>query len=291
MSEPVQTDAHDLASFGYKQELSRSLGSFSSFAAGFSYISILTGMFQTAALGLPLRRPRLHLGLADRLLRADDRRAPVRRARRALPARRLGVPVVEAAGGQALGLEHRLDLPLRADRDDPRGGAGLAGDPAADHAEVPVHQVRRLDGRGLDLHDKNSRRLQDSAFAKNAFILGAVMIVLTTTVNLLGVRIISRINNIGVIAELVGAVGLIIILLAINIQHGPSVLFETDGTGAGHEWGYFGALLLGAIMPLYVMYGFDSRPGHWPRRPPIRGARRRRRICARCSRPACSASS
>ena len=83
------------------------------------------------------------------------------------------------------------------------------------------------------------------------------MIVLTTIVNLLGVRIISRVNNIGVIAELIGAVGLII-LLAINIQHGPSVLFETDGTGAGHEWGYFGALLLGAIMPLYVMYGFDS---------------------------------
>ena len=63
------------------------------------------------------------------------------------------------------------------------------------------------------------------------------MIVLTTTVNLLGVRVISRINNIGVIAELVGAAGLII-LLAINIKHGPSVLFETDGTGAGHDWGY-----------------------------------------------------
>ena len=51
MSQPAQTDAQDLASLGYKQELSRSLGSFSSFAAGFSYISILTGMFQTAALG------------------------------------------------------------------------------------------------------------------------------------------------------------------------------------------------------------------------------------------------
>ena len=83
------------------------------------------------------------------------------------------------------------------------------------------------------------------------------MIVLTTTVNLLGVKVISTVNNIGVIAELIGAVGLIIIL-AVNIQHGPSVLFETDGTGAGHDWGYFGALLLGAIMPLYVMYGFDS---------------------------------
>ena len=83
------------------------------------------------------------------------------------------------------------------------------------------------------------------------------MILLTTTVNLLGVKIISTVNNIGVIAELIGAVGLIIIL-AVNIQHSPSVLFETDGTGAGHDWGYAGALLLGAIMPLYVMYGFDS---------------------------------
>ena len=102
------------------------------------------------------------------------------------------------------------------------------------------------------------------------------MIVLTTTVNLLGVRIISRINNIGVIAELVGAVGLIILLI-INIKHGPSVLFKTDGTGAGHDWGYFGALLLGAIMPLYVMYGFDSAglTGRGDRRSAAHGAARR----------------
>ena len=36
----------ELAKFGYKQELDRSLGLFSSFAAGFSYISIMTGVFQ-----------------------------------------------------------------------------------------------------------------------------------------------------------------------------------------------------------------------------------------------------
>src|SRR5688500_14578183 len=45
------TDNNDLASFGYRQELKRSIGSFSSFAAGFSYISILTGLFQTFYLG------------------------------------------------------------------------------------------------------------------------------------------------------------------------------------------------------------------------------------------------
>src|ERR1700735_1316273 len=37
-------DSSELAGFGYKQELDRSLGSFSAFAAGFSYISILTGV-------------------------------------------------------------------------------------------------------------------------------------------------------------------------------------------------------------------------------------------------------
>src|ERR1700752_2776996 len=37
-------DSDELAGFGYKQELDRSLGSFSAFAAGFSYISILTGV-------------------------------------------------------------------------------------------------------------------------------------------------------------------------------------------------------------------------------------------------------
>ncbi len=37
------TDVDELAKFGYKQELDRSLGLFSSFAAGFSYISIMTG--------------------------------------------------------------------------------------------------------------------------------------------------------------------------------------------------------------------------------------------------------
>src|SRR5207244_10030444 len=45
-------DEHDLARFGYKQELKRSLGGFSSFAVAFSYISPSTGIFALFALGL-----------------------------------------------------------------------------------------------------------------------------------------------------------------------------------------------------------------------------------------------
>ena len=51
MSQSKTEDMQDLARFGYRQELDRSLGSFSSFAAGFSYISILTGVFQMFYLG------------------------------------------------------------------------------------------------------------------------------------------------------------------------------------------------------------------------------------------------
>src|ERR1700735_4808515 len=47
----TSADSSELAGFGYKQELDRSLGFFSSFAAGFSYISILTGVFELFGFG------------------------------------------------------------------------------------------------------------------------------------------------------------------------------------------------------------------------------------------------
>src|SRR5579863_9593365 len=46
------SDQKDLAAFGYKQELHRTLGFFSSFAAAFSYISPSTGIFTLFYLGL-----------------------------------------------------------------------------------------------------------------------------------------------------------------------------------------------------------------------------------------------
>jgi amino acid transporter len=45
-------DEDELSRFGYRQELRRSLGLFSSFATTFSYISPSTGIFALFALGL-----------------------------------------------------------------------------------------------------------------------------------------------------------------------------------------------------------------------------------------------
>ena len=273
MSEPVHADVHDLASFGYKQELNRSLGSFSSFAAGFSYISILTGMFQTAALGFLFAGrafiwawPVVFAGRwrSRSSSRSSPRTIPLAGSVYQWSKRLAGKPWAWNTGWIYL-CAQIVTIPAVA----------LAWQVILPQI-TPKFQFIKCDvstADGSTCTDKNYPGIFDSAFAKNAFILGAIMIVLTTTVNLLGVRIISRINNIGVIAELIGAVGLILLLI-INIKHGPSVLFETDGTGAGHDWGYFGALLLGAIMPLYVMYGFDSAglTGRGDRRSAAHGA-------------------
>src|SRR6266498_2521719 len=55
------SDEADLERFGYKQELRRTLGVFSSFAVAFSYISPSTGIFTLFFLGLTTRHGRLRV--------------------------------------------------------------------------------------------------------------------------------------------------------------------------------------------------------------------------------------
>src|SRR5215210_1269871 len=50
-------DSDELAEFGYRQELDRTLGNFHTFAAGVSYISILTGTFQLFYFGYAFGGP------------------------------------------------------------------------------------------------------------------------------------------------------------------------------------------------------------------------------------------
>src|SRR5207302_3910438 len=53
----LHADTLDLARFGYKQELRRMLGVYSSFAVAFSYISPSTGIFTLFILGISLAGP------------------------------------------------------------------------------------------------------------------------------------------------------------------------------------------------------------------------------------------
>ena len=68
----------------------------------------------------------------------------------------------------------------------------------------------------------------------------------------------SRLNNIGVAAELVG-VTLLIVLLAVHAKRGPQVvLAHATAPVAGYPAGYLGAFLVAALASAYVLYGFDT---------------------------------
>jgi len=63
----------------------------------------------------------------------------------------------------------------------------------------------------------------------------------------------SLINRVGVTAEIIGGV-LIVVLLFTHSERTPGITFHTGGTEAG----LVGALLVGSLTAAYVMIGFDS---------------------------------
>jgi urea carboxylase system permease len=236
-------DHADLAALGYKQGLDRSLGSFSSFAAGFSYISIMTGMFQLFYFGFASGGPAyfwtwptVFLGQLMVCLCFAELAAhyPIAGAVYQWSKQVAGTLVSWLAGWfmliasivsvAAVALAWQIILPQVSDK------FQIIGTDTA---------TTSADG------------------AKNAVLLGVILIIFTTLVNAFGVKLMSRINNVGVAAELIG-VTLLIILLAVHAKRGPQVVFNTADTGQTYPAGYLGAFLVAALASAYVLYGFDT---------------------------------
>jgi urea carboxylase system permease len=227
--------------FGYRESLNRGIGKFGSFAAGVSYISILTGTFQLFYFGFGAAGPaylwswpmvlvgQLAVALCFMELAA---KFPVAGSVYNW-SKKLGSRIVAWSAGwlmltasvvtlSAVVLALQLNLP--------RLWSGF-----------------QFVGSGKDPHD----------FATNAVLLGAAMILFTTVINAIGVRLMAAINSSGVFIELIAAC-LIAILLAVHATRGPGVLFSSNGYGAGTPGGYLGVFLMASLASGYVMYGFDT---------------------------------
>ena len=87
--------------------------------------------------------------------------------------------------------------------------------------------------------------------------IGLVALVTTTVINILGVRLLAIINNIGVAAEILGMLVFALILLFFANHQPPSILFDTSYT-ANLGNGYLPIFLVGMFMALFVVYGFDT---------------------------------
>lgn len=242
MSEVVthgDTDADDLSTFGYKQRLSRNLGSFSTFAAGFSVISILTGTFQLFGTGYGFGGPLLFWGWL--LVFAGQFCV-------ALVFSELGARVPIA--GSVYQWARHVSTAGRA------WFAGwmmlLANFVTIAAASTALQIVLPPIWSGFQVFENNTQ---------NAVFLGLCSIALTTFFNALGVKVMSRINNVGVAAELIGVVG-VLILLAMHIQRGPEVIFTTQGAGPSSPgWdtlGLLAPLLMASMLGAWVMFGFDT---------------------------------
>ncbi len=241
MSGGERDDAQDLAGFGYKQELDRSLGTFSSFAAGFSYISILTGVFQMFYLGFAGGGPAFFwtwpMVFCGQFLVA----LCFAELAAAYPlsggvyqwSKRVGSPMV----GWLTGWLYLACSIL-----------SLAAVALALQGTLP-----QISGWFQWIGDGSSSVDQ----AKNAVLLGCALILFTTVVNAVGVRLMAWINNVGVLAEL-GGVILLIVLLGLSARRGPAILLDTQGRGVGEPGGYITSFLAAAVMASYVLYGFDT---------------------------------
>jgi urea carboxylase system permease len=241
MPSTASDDVRDLASFGYKQELDRSLGSFSSFAAGFSYISILTGVFQMFYLGYAGGGPAFFWTwpivfagqFAVALCFAELAAAYPLSGGVYQWSKKVGSPLVGWLTGWVYLACSILSL------------ASVAL--ALQNTMPQIAPLFQVIGDGTSAVDQ----------AKNAVLLGCVLIALTTIINAVGVRLMARINNVGVCAELAGVI-LLIILLAVRARRGPEILLDVQGRGAGQPGGYFGSFLAASVMASYVLYGFDT---------------------------------
>ncbi len=241
-----QRDEALLQKLGYRQELRRTLGFLSNFAVAFSYISVSTGTFSLFYLGILAGGPAFFWSW----------------------------PIV--AAGQFLVALNFAEL--------------------ASHFPIAgsIYQwSKRLSGHSLGWFTgwiyffAGVLTITAVAFTvpipllaifpnipatilglNNAVFIALVAIVVGTLINILGVRLVSIVNNIGVVAEIVGMIGFALVLL-IFFNHQPlSFLFtgspvHASALGSG-DWtpgfgsAYFGSFAAALFMSLFVIYGFDT---------------------------------
>jgi urea carboxylase system permease len=231
MSE-LSRDEQDLARFGYKQELRRGLGLFSSFAVAFSYISPSTGIFTLFALGLStiggvfiwswpivaIGQFMVALGFAE-LASHYPVAGSVFQWTKYLS----GKTYSWFAGWIYL-------------------FAGILTVTAV-CVTLPLALIPAFNNMGWNLANSLS----------NQRYIAVITLVLITVLNIFGVRLVAIVNNTGVIFEILGMVVFAFILALFHHHQSAHVVFDSGGTSVTT-----GAFLIAMFMSLFVIYGFDT---------------------------------
>jgi amino acid transporter len=236
-------DTADLEKFGYKQELNRGLGTFSSFAVAFSYISPSTGIFTLFFLGLSALGARLFWTW------------PVVAFFQFVVA--LNFAEVTSHFPLA-GSVYQWTKYLAG-----RGYAWITGwfylfagilTVSSVCATLPIALIPALNYM-FGWH------LNDTLGSADQKVVAIITLVLITLLNIYGVKLVAIVNNTGVIFEILGMVVFAVFLAAVHNHNGVGVIFNSQFAGnytsfpAATTLPFF---LVGMFMSLYVIYGFDT---------------------------------
>jgi amino acid transporter len=237
----AKDDAH-LRSLGIKPQLKRSLGFISVFAVAFSYISVSTGTFTNQAVGYGVGGPATVMWAWVMVV--------IGQSFVALNFAELSshFPVAGSIYQWSKRLSHRT---LGWFTGWIYFWAGVITVTAV-AVTVPL-VLSTIFPETIKLADPSPIPTMDMQS-----FLGIVTLIVSTIINIAGTRILAFINNIGVVAEILGMLVFAIILL-LFFNHQPiSVIFDTSYTTNLADGNFSAVFLVGALMALFVVYGFDT---------------------------------
>jgi amino acid transporter len=229
-----QQDSADLAQYGYKQELKRSLGLGSVWAVAFSYISPSTGIFTLFALGLTTLGgvfiwtwPVVALGQFIVALNFAEVTSHY--------------PIAGSVFQWTKYLSGRTYSWFT-------GWiylfAGILTITAV-VATLPLALIPALNGLGW--HGLNAASLHTQ------LVVALITLIVITVLNIYGVRLVAIINNTGVVFEILGMFVFALVLLAFHNHQGIHVVTNSGGVSVTA-----GTFLAAMFMSLFVIYGFDT---------------------------------
>ena len=225
-----EADAAQLAALGYTQKLTRALGLWSNFAVGFTYLSPLVGVYSVFDYGLATGGPSFFWTIPLVLIGQGLVLLTFAEVASQYP----------LAGG-IYQWAKRLVGPKY---------AWMSGWMYTWALLVTITSVAYPIA-------KYAGPLFGYAVTDASTIATAVVaILLCAAVNLLGVRRLAFVANIGVMAEVLGTVVLGVYLLVFHHKQDVTVVLHTSGAGA--NGGYLGAFLASCLFAVWIFYGFEA---------------------------------
>ena len=96
------------------------------------------------------------------------------------------------------------------------------------------------------------------ATPRTSVVCALIVLAIATVINYFGTKALARAAIFGFAAELLGCLVVGGWLLIAHREHGLGALFDTFGAGAGTSGGYFAAFAAGALIALWMYYGFEA---------------------------------